>query len=160
MRDARVLDAGCGAGALAFDLAKRGASVIAVDISPTLIALARERTPRNIGPGDAAFIVGDMLDPALGAFDFVVAMDSLIHYNGADIARIASSFALRTRTAIVFTIAPRTPALSLMHAVGTLFPRRDRAPAIAPVSKSTLERHFENRPGVQELEHRAIESDR
>ena len=28
-----------------------------------------------------------MLDPALGRFDHVVAMDSLIHYDGRDIAR-------------------------------------------------------------------------
>ncbi len=143
MRGARVLDAGCGTGALAFDLAKRGASVVAVDISPTLIALARERAPDDSGAGQAIFSVGDMLDPVLGDFDYVVAMDSLIHYNGADIARIAAAFAARTRSAIVFTIAPRTPALSLMHAVGRFFPRGDRAPAIAPISKSTLERHFE-----------------
>ena len=83
MRGARVLDAGCGTGALAFDLAKRGASVVAVDISPTLIDLARERAPHNRGVGQATFAVGDMLDPALGAFDYVVAMDSLIHYEGA-----------------------------------------------------------------------------
>ena len=146
MRGARVLDAGCGTGALAFDLAKQGASVVAVDISPTLIELARARAPNNRGVGQATFSVSDMLDPALGSFDYVVAMDSLIHYEGPDIARVASALAVRTRSTIVFTIAPRTPALSLMHAAGRLFPRGDRAPAIAPISRSTLERYFENHP--------------
>jgi SAM-dependent methyltransferase len=39
----RVLDAGCGPGTLAIELAARGAHVVAVDLSPTLVALARER---------------------------------------------------------------------------------------------------------------------
>lgn len=44
----RVLDAGCGTGALAVELAKRGARVMATDISPTLIELARERLPSDL----------------------------------------------------------------------------------------------------------------
>ena len=35
----RVLDAGCGTGTLAIELARRGAEVVAIDISPTLVAL-------------------------------------------------------------------------------------------------------------------------
>ena len=80
-----------------------------------------------------------MLDPALGEFDFVVAMDSLIHYEGAT-SRACVGSAQRTRPAILFTVAPRTPALTLMHAVGRLFPRGDRAPAIAPISERGLAR--------------------
>ena len=38
----RVLDAGCGTGAMACELAKRGAEVVAIDLSPTLVDLARE----------------------------------------------------------------------------------------------------------------------
>jgi magnesium-protoporphyrin O-methyltransferase len=38
------------------------------------------------------------------------------------------------------TFAPRTPALSAMHAVGRLFPRGDRAPAIEPVAEQKLRR--------------------
>ena len=36
---------------------------------------------------------------------------------------------------MLFTFAPRTPALAAMHAVGRLFPRGDRAPAIEPVAE-------------------------
>ena len=122
LQGARILDAGCGTGALAFELAKRGADVVGVDVSPTLVSLARERAPVFAGSGSATFGAGDMLDPTLGKFDYVVAMDSLIHYEGADIARIVSDLAERTRSAIVFTIAPRTAALSVMHAAGKLFP--------------------------------------
>ena len=35
---------------------------------------------------------------------------------------------LRTRGSLLFTFAPRTPALAVMHATGRLFPRGDRAP--------------------------------
>jgi magnesium-protoporphyrin O-methyltransferase len=149
LRGARVLDAGCGAGALAIELAKRGANVVGVDVSPTLVELARERAPSISGSGEATFAVGDMLDPGLGRFDYVVAMDSLIHYDGADIARTIATLAGQTHSAIVFTVAPRTLALSLMHAVGRCFPRGDRAPAIAPISRAALDRHFDDHPDLR-----------
>jgi magnesium-protoporphyrin O-methyltransferase len=145
---ARVLDAGCGTGAMAVALARRGATVCAIDVSPTLIELARERTPRGLGRGSASFAVGDMLDPDLGRFDYVVAMDSLIHYDGGDIARTIASFAARTRSSIVFTIAPRTFALSVMHAAGRLFPRGQRAPAILPISRRAMEGRLARDPAL------------
>lgn len=136
----RLLDAGCGTGMLSVEAAKRGAAVTAIDISPTLVGLAGDRLPHDIGQGHIDFRVGDMLDPALGAFDHVVSMDSLIHYRAADIVAALSGLAARTSGSIVFTFAPRTPALSVMHAVGKLFPRGDRAPAIEPVAEDTLRR--------------------
>ena len=138
----RLLDAGCGTGALAVEAARRGAEVVAVDVSPNLVALAGERIPSDLGRGQIRFTVGDMLDPALGQFDHVVAMDSLIHYRGADIAAALSGLARRVSGSILFTVAPRTPALTLMHAVGKLFPRGDRSPAIQPISKAALEAHM------------------
>jgi magnesium-protoporphyrin O-methyltransferase len=138
LRDKRVLDAGCGTGALAVEAARRGASVVAIDLSPTLVALARERMPVDVRPGSIEFLAGDMLDPALGRFDHVVAMDSLIHYHAEDTIRVLAGLADRTLASIVFTFAPRTPALAAMHAVGRFFPRGDRAPAIEPVAEKTL----------------------
>ena len=144
----RVLDAGCGTGALAVEAARRGAHVVAVDISPTLVALADERRPHDVG-GGIEFRVGDMLDPTLGRFDHVVAMDSLIHYDAPDILRVLTSLAERTRGSIVFTHAPRTPLLMAMHAAGRLFPRGDRAPAIVPVSDRRLHRLIDLQPGLE-----------
>lgn len=135
----RLLDAGCGTGALAVEAARRGAQVVAVDVAPTLIGIARERIPAGLAPGSVEFLAGDMLDPALGDFDHVVAMDSLIHYRLKETLAILNGLAARTRGSILFTYAPRTGALSLMHAVGRLFPRGNRAPAIEPVASRTIE---------------------
>jgi magnesium-protoporphyrin O-methyltransferase len=150
LRGRRVLDAGCGTGALAVDAARRGAHVTAIDLSPTLIALARERAPHDLGAGRLDFAVGDMLDPALGEFDHVVAMDSLVHYRTHDTQRVLAALAARTRVSMLFTFAPRTPALTLMHAVGLLFPRGNRAPAIEPVAASTLARLLAATPQLED----------
>ncbi len=136
----RILDAGCGTGALAVEAARRGANVVAIDLSPTLVSLARERLPEMLGGGSVEFHSGDMLDPALGHFDHVVAMDSIIHYDTEDAVKALSQLARRTSTSMVFTFAPRTPLLAAMITVGRLFPRGDRAPWIEPMAEDKLSR--------------------
>ena len=148
LRGKRVLDAGCGTGALSMEAAARGADVIAVDLSPTLVALARERLPETCGPGKVEFHVGDMLNPDFGRFDHVIAMDSLIHYRGADIVRILTGFAARTEHSILFTFAPKTPLLMIMWTLGRLFPRKDRAPALEPISERALRRRVAHERGL------------
>lgn len=142
MTGLRLLDAGCGTGALAVEAARRGAEVVAIDVSPTLVGLARERLPAIPGAGSIDFRVGDMLDPGLGRFDHVVAMDSLIHYKAFDIVAVLQQLAERTGGngggSIVFTFAPQTPMLMAMLGAGRLFPRGDRSPAILPVRDRLL----------------------
>jgi magnesium-protoporphyrin O-methyltransferase len=138
LRGARLLDAGCGTGALAAAAAMRGADVLGVDLSPKLVQVARERAPRLLGWGRLHFEAGDMLASNHGRFDYVVGMDSLIHYEPDDAVRVIASLATRTSTALMFTFAPSTPALAAMHAIGRLFPRGERAPAIVPVAERAL----------------------
>jgi len=145
----RLLDAGCGTGALAVVAAQRGAQVLAIDLSPTLVDLARERQPSITGGGAIDFRSGDMLDEALGHFDYVVGMDSLIHYQAADAVRVLAGLAQRTRTGLLFTFAPSNPALVAFRAVGKLFPRGDRAPSIVPVSEKALHRRLDADTGLQ-----------
>ncbi|MBK3399624.1 MULTISPECIES: magnesium protoporphyrin IX methyltransferase [Methylobacterium] len=145
----RLLDAGCGTGALAVEAARRGAEVVAVDVSPNLVELARERHAGLRLSGRLHFQVGDMLDDTLGRFDHVVAMDSLIHYRTPDIVRALARLARRTDASVLFTVAPRTPLLTVMHAAGRLFPRGDRAPAIEPVGEGALRRRVAAEPGLQ-----------
>jgi magnesium-protoporphyrin O-methyltransferase len=51
-----------------------------------------------------------------------------------------AALAARTRVGMAVTFAPRTPLLSVLHAVGKAFPRRDRAPSIEPVAEAALRR--------------------
>jgi magnesium-protoporphyrin O-methyltransferase len=141
LNGATVLDAGSGTGALATRLAKRGADVTAIDLSPTLVTLARQRA-ENDSVGKLRFLVGDMTDPTVGSFDHVVAMDSLIHYEASDVVRVLSGYAERTAHSILFTFAPRTPLLAAMHAAGKLFPRGNRSPAIVPLAEADLRRRI------------------
>lgn len=146
LRGKRILDAGCGTGAFAVAAARRGASVVAIDLSSTLVELAWQRLSQHLdvfsNGGHIEFRAGDMLAAELGEFDHVVAMDSLIHYETADAVRALSAWAPRITGSMLFTFAPRTPALAAMHAVGRWFPRGDRAPAIEPVAEGALRREI------------------
>ena len=150
LRGKRVLDAGCGTGALAVEVAKRGAHVVAIDLAGTLVSLAGERMPDDLreAGGHIDWRVGDMTDPALGQFDHVVGMDSLIHYPAPDMARVVAGLAARSTGSVLFTFAPRTPLLSVMHAAGRLFPRGDRAPSIEPVRATTIGRLLRDDPAM------------
>lgn len=133
-----VYDAGCGPGVFAMELARRGARVVAVDVSPTLVELAAERLPAELR-GRIEFGVGDMLTAVQGPFDYVVAMDSIIHYAAQDKLNAIAALAGLAQRGMYFTFAPRTPALRAMHAVGRLLPRGEhRAPAIEPIAEQQL----------------------
>lgn len=68
-RPATVLDAGCGTGRVAIELARRGHDVVGVDVDPAMLEAARAKAP------DLTWIEADLTDPAfdLGrTFDVVV----------------------------------------------------------------------------------------
>eukprot|EP00434_Breviolum_minutum_P012445 symbB.v1.2.010964.t1/scaffold727.1/size198231/9 len=61
-RGAEVLDLGCNSGALTLQLAQEGASVLGVDIDPTLILQARAARQADAAvPGRAKFLCRDMM---------------------------------------------------------------------------------------------------
>ena len=144
MHGQRLLDAGCGTGALAMEAASRGAEVVAIDVSQGLVDVAQRRAPAGL---NIDWRVGDMRSHSLGIFDHVVAMDSLIHYDEQDILGVLKAWSQRT-SHMAFTFAPGTPLLRTMHFVGKAFPRSDRSPAIKPVSEARLSRDIsEAMPG-------------
>lgn len=144
----RILDAGCGTGAFAIEAARRGAHVVGIDLSPKLVAIAAERAPADLGAGRIEFRAGDLLDPALGRFDHVVSMDVLIHYPLAEVLSSLALLADRTDGSILFTFAPSNPVLATMGAIGKLFPRGDRSPAIQPVAEKALRRGIAAHPSL------------
>ncbi|MEM6477982.1 MAG: magnesium protoporphyrin IX methyltransferase [Pseudomonadota bacterium] len=136
VRGKRILDAGCGTGAASEVLAILGAEVVGVDISPSLIDIAKDRLPKGLR-GKVHFEAGDMLADR-GRFDAVLAMDSLIYYTARDLE--AALLALGEKAPeVVFTIAPRSPFLMAFWYAGKLFPRRDRSPVMVPQDIARLE---------------------
>ena len=133
----RILDAGCGTGMASEALAALGANVMGVDISPSLIDIARDRLPAHLRD-QVTFEAGDMLADR-GRFDAVFAMDSLIYYTRADLSSVLQSFQARAPQ-IVFTVAPRTAFLMAFWYAGKLFPRRDRSPVMVPQDTDRLAR--------------------
>jgi len=66
-RPASVLDAGCGTGRVAIELARRGVEVVGVDLDDGLLAAARTKAP------DLAWHLADLASVQLGrTFDVVV----------------------------------------------------------------------------------------
>ena len=67
LRPHTVLDAGCGSGRVAVELARRGVDVVGADADPSMIAAARRPGP------EITWVVADLTELDLGrAFDVVV----------------------------------------------------------------------------------------
>lgn len=79
-RGCRVLDAGCGPGRVGGELARRGHTVVGVDVDPALVAAARTDEP------DGTWLVGDLAEldlPAAGIaepFDAVVCAGNVLPF--------------------------------------------------------------------------------
>jgi SAM-dependent methyltransferase len=71
---ARVLDAGCGTGRVAIELARRGYDTVGIDVEPSMLDAARAKAP------DLAWTLGDLASTALpeGPFDLVVAAGNVM----------------------------------------------------------------------------------
>lgn len=75
---ARILDLACGTGALAIAMARQGHTVLGLDLSPAMIAVAKER---GAGMPGLSFVVGDMADfKVQGPFDLVTCTFDSINY--------------------------------------------------------------------------------
>ena len=86
----RVLDVACGTGVLIGDYLRRGvASVTAVDISPEMIRIAREKFPQE----NVRFVCGDAESAPLGEnFDAIVVYNAFPHFPDPErlVARLAA----------------------------------------------------------------------
>ena len=89
----RLLDVGCGTGKSFLPMLERGYEVVGCDISPAMVALAREKLASE---DEESVFVADMRRlPEIGPFDLLTCLDDAVNYllSPADLRRTMRSFA-------------------------------------------------------------------
>ena len=119
---ARILDAGCGTGRVAIELARRGYSVVGVDVEPAMLDSARAKAP------ELDWVLGDLATqaPGGGPFDLVVAAGNVLIFvqlgtEAAVVANLAGALAPDGLLVAGFQIGRQLPLKrydSLCAAVG------------------------------------------
>ena len=119
LRDAAVLDVGCGGGLLSEALAKSGAQVTAIDLAPDLIKVAKLHRLESGVEVDYRLQPAEALAEEMpGAFDAVTCMEMLEHV--PDPAAILSACAtlLKPGGQLFVSTLNRTPAAFALAIVG------------------------------------------
>ncbi len=105
VRGLKIFEAGCGPGILAEYLVHEGAKVVAFDVSPKMIELARARNPKN-----ATFFVADGAQPLPldtahnGQFDMVVASLAIDYIKDWSVPLAEFHRLLKPKGKFIFTI--------------------------------------------------------
>jgi SAM-dependent methyltransferase len=101
-----VLDAGCGTGRVAVELANRGVEVVGVDVDPAMLDAARTKRP------DLTWVEGDLATVSLGrAFDAIVMAGNVMIFvapgtEGAVLANLARHLRPGGRLVAGFSLCP------------------------------------------------------
>jgi len=134
-----VLDFGCGSGENSLLLARRGANVIGLDISPALLSLASKRLALNGLDGRAQFKVGSAHDLPLPdeSIDIVVGIAILHH---VDLAKAAAEIrrVLKPGGRAIFQEPVRDSAT--VRAVRKMIPYR--SPDVSPFERPLTTREL------------------
>jgi len=120
IRSGLVVDLGCGSGIWAAELTRRGYDVLGIDISRSMIALAKKRAPA------ARFVNASFLKADLPPCNAVTAIGECFNYtfdgrnNMKELARLFRRVhdALRPGGVCIFDIAKPGRALRRAHALG------------------------------------------
>jgi 2-polyprenyl-6-hydroxyphenyl methylase/3-demethylubiquinone-9 3-methyltransferase len=110
LRGARVLDVGCGAGLLSEAMAGEGAQVMALDLSPELIDVAKLHLLESGRTVDYRLVSVEELAAQLpGAFDAVTCMEMLEHVPDPGSVLRACATLLRPGGTLFVSTLDRTP---------------------------------------------------
>jgi SAM-dependent methyltransferase len=107
-----VLDAGCGTGRVAIELALRGLDVVGADLDADMLAVAREKAP------ELSWVEADLARLDLGrTFDLVVAAGNVLVFvaapdRAAAVAACARHLGPRGRLVNGFQLVPGGPTLA------------------------------------------------
>lgn len=117
---ARVLDAGCGTGRVAIELARHGIEVVGVDVDEQMLATARKLAP------ELEWRQGDLASTELGRdeFDVAVLAGNVLIFtapgtNGAVLANVSSALRPGGRMIAGFSLQPGGYDLATLDADAT-----------------------------------------
>src|SRR5437016_4974119 len=118
-----ALDVGCGAGLVARTLEHRGLRVLALDVSPEMIALARAKTPTEL---DVEYRVADFMAEAVppGGFDVVISVNVVHHFPLSDIVPRLASGVAPGGLLLIQDVVTRSGARYLVRNVAAALSRR------------------------------------
>lgn len=119
LRDAAVLDVGCGGGLLSEALARAGANVTAIDLAPNLLKVARlHGLESGIKVAYRQMQVEQLADEAPATFDAITCMEMLEHVpDPASVVRACASL-LKPGGRLFLSTLNRTPAAFALAIVG------------------------------------------
>ncbi len=119
LQGARVLDVGCGGGLLSEALAKAGADVVAIDLAPELVKVARlHGLESGVDVDYRVQPVESLADEQPGGFDAVTCMEMLEHVPDPAAILAACARALRPGGRLFVSTLNRTPAAFALAIVG------------------------------------------
>lgn len=125
LRDAAVLDVGCGAGLLSEALAKEGANVAAIDLAPELIKVAKlHRLETRVEVDYRLQSAEALAAEAPGSFDAVTCMEMLEHVPDPSAIIAACAQLLKPGGRLFLSTLNRTPAAFVLAIVGAEYVAR------------------------------------
>jgi SAM-dependent methyltransferase len=113
---ARVLDAGCGTGRVAIELARHGIEVVGIDVDPVMLATARRVAP------ELDWREGDLATADLGGgYDLVVLAGNVLTFTppGTEAAVVANVAGAGRRVIAGFSLRPGGYDLARLDADAT-----------------------------------------
>jgi 2-polyprenyl-6-hydroxyphenyl methylase / 3-demethylubiquinone-9 3-methyltransferase len=125
LRDASVLDVGCGAGLLSEALAREGARVTATDLAPELIKVAKlHKLESQISVDYRLQSVESLAAEQPGSFDAITCMEMLEHVPDPSAIIAACATLLKPGGRLFLSTLNRTPAAFALAIVGAEYVAR------------------------------------
>lgn len=125
LRDAAVLDVGCGGGLLSEALAQAGAKVTAIDLAPNLLKVARlHGLESGIKVDYREMPVEQLAEEAPGSFDAITCMEMLEHVPDPTSIIRACHALLKPGGQLFLSTLNRTPAAFALAIVGAEYVAR------------------------------------
>jgi 3-demethylubiquinone-9 3-methyltransferase (EC 2.1.1.64) len=125
LRDAAVLDVGCGGGLLSEALAKEGASVTAIDLAPELIKVAKlHRLESGVAVDYRLQPVEALAAEQPASFDAITCMEMLEHVPDPSAIIAACASLLKPGGRLFLSTLNRTPAAFALAIVGAEYVAR------------------------------------